>query len=174
MKKILLSLFTLMTFASFGFSRWRGILIGDEDEHHIVPDSLAPTQPSVEKLSITPSSSPSDNSISAQTPTPISSPEQTIAGGPYKDGQYLGSVADAYYGYVRVEAVINNGYITDVKFLQYPNDRSTSRYINNIAMPRLTQEAINSQSAKVQIVSGATDTSGAFRQSLAYALNKAQ
>ena len=174
MKKILLSLFTLITFASFGFSRWRGLLISDEDERHIVPDNLAPTKSSVEKPSITPSFSPPDNSISVQTPTPISSPKQTIAGGLYKDGQYLGSVADAYYGYVQVEAVINNGYITDVKFLQYPNDRSTSRYINSVAMPRLTQEAISSQSAKVQIVSGATDTSGAFRQSLASALNKAQ
>ncbi len=94
--------------------------------------------------------------------------------GPYQDGQYIGNVADAYYGNVQVEATIQSGQITDVKFLQYPSDRSTSRYINGQAMPYLIQEAIQAQNANVDIISGATDTSGAFRESLAYALAKAK
>ena len=40
-------------------------------------------------------------------------------------------------------------------------------------MPELIQEAIQSQSAEVDIVSGATDTSFAFIQSLDFALQQA-
>ncbi len=94
--------------------------------------------------------------------------------GLYKDGSYTGSVADAYYGNVQVKAVIQSGKITDVQFLEYPSDRSTSVYINGQAMPYLTQEAIQSQNSNVDIVSGATETSLAFRESLASALTQAQ
>ncbi len=94
--------------------------------------------------------------------------------GPYADGSYTGSPADAYYGTVQVKAIISSGTIADVQFLQYPSDRSTSRYINSQAMPMLTQEAIQAQSANVNGVSGATATSGAFVQSLASALSLAK
>ncbi|HVX93108.1 MAG TPA: FMN-binding protein [Candidatus Dojkabacteria bacterium] len=94
--------------------------------------------------------------------------------GIYNDGSYIGSVADAFYGNIQVKAVIKSGKITDVQFLQYPNDRGNSIEINSYAMPILTQEAIRAQSSKVDIVSGATDTSAAFIQSLESALNKAK
>ena len=92
----------------------------------------------------------------------------------YIDGAYTGSPMDAYYGTVQVKAVIRNGFIADVQSLQHPSDRSTSVYINNQAMPLLTQEAIQAQSAQVSGVSGATFTSQAFQQSLASALAKAK
>jgi len=92
----------------------------------------------------------------------------------YKNGTYTGSVADAYYGNVQVQTTIQSGKITDVAFLQSPNTHGTSIAINGQAMPYLKQEAIQSQSANVNIVSGATDTSMAFQQSLAAALAKAQ
>ena len=82
-------------------------------------------------------------------------------------------MANAYYGNVQVQAVIQNGQLANVVFLQYPNDRSTSRMINSQAMPQLTQEAIQAQSANVNGVSGASDTSAAFNQSLSSALNQA-
>lgn len=91
----------------------------------------------------------------------------------YKDGTFTGSVADAYYGNVQVQATISGGKITDIKFLQYPNTHSTSVYINQQAMPYLKQEAIQAQSSNVQIISGATFTSQAFQQSLQAALNQA-
>jgi uncharacterized protein with FMN-binding domain len=99
------------------------------------------------------------------TPTP---------GSFYRDGSYTGSVADAQWGVVQVKAIITNGKITDVQFLQYPNDRSRSIYINSIADPQLTSEAIQAQSANVDIVTGATDSSLAFMQSLSDALSQAQ
>ncbi len=94
--------------------------------------------------------------------------------GLYKNGNYIGSVADAYYGNIQVEAVVQNGRLADVQILQYPNDRSTSIMINSQALPYLRSEAIQAQSASVDIISGATDTSMAFQQSLASALSAAQ
>ena len=41
-------------------------------------------------------------------------------------------------------------------------------------MPNLKQEAITAQNAQVDIVSGATDTSNAFMQSLSSALSQAK
>lgn len=105
---------------------------------------------------------------------PSSTQPTVVPQGMYKDGQYTGNVADAYYGNIQVKAIIANGKITDVQFLQYPSNRQTSIEINTQAMPYLQQEAIAAQSAQVDIVSGATDSSQAFRQSLASALVKAQ
>ena len=98
---------------------------------------------------------------------------QAMAGA-YRDGTYTGAIADAYYGPVEVRATVKNGAIANVAFLRYPNTHSTSVFINGQAMPMLAQEAISAQSANVDIISGATDTSLAFRQSLASALAKAQ
>lgn len=106
------------------------------------------------------------------SPTPeISNPQQFSV---YKDGEYTGSAEDAFYGNIQVSIVISGGKLTDVIFLQYPNDRHRSIEINTIAMPILKQEAITSQNAQVDIVSGATDSSQAFIQSLSSALSQAK
>ena len=84
----------------------------------------------------------------------------------YKNGSYTGSVADAQWGYIQVQAIVQGGQITDVKFLQYPNERQRSVEINSYADPILTSEAIQAQSANVDLISGATDSSFAFIQSL--------
>lgn len=91
----------------------------------------------------------------------------------YKDGTFTGSVADAYYGNVQVQATISGGKITNVAFLQHPDTHETSVIINQQAMPYLQQEALQAQSANVQIISGATFTSQAFQQSLQAALQQA-
>ena len=103
-----------------------------------------------------------------------SAPAPVKPSGLYVNGSYTGDAADAYYGTVQVKVIVRSNIIADVQFLQYPSDRSTSRYINGQAMPLLTQEAIQAQSASVSGVSGATFTSQAFQQSLASALAKAK
>lgn len=109
------------------------------------------------------------------TPAPLpASPSQTTTTAVYKDGTYTGSVADAFYGLVQVKATIVKGRITDVVFLSYPSDRATSVSINSQAMPYLKQEAIAAQTANVNIISGATETSLAFKQSLSFALASAK
>ncbi|MCL4416275.1 MAG: FMN-binding protein [Actinobacteria bacterium] len=97
-----------------------------------------------------------------------------VNNGLYKDGEYDGVVADAFYGTVQVKAIIQSGKLTDVQLLSSPNDRSYSIEINNSVIPILRAEAINIQSAQVDIVSGATNTSNAFIQSLDSALNQAK
>lgn len=91
----------------------------------------------------------------------------------YRDGTYQGPPIDAYYGLVQVQVNIQHGTISSVQFLQYPNDRRTSQQINSIAMPYLQQEAIQAQSANVDIISGATLTSEGFQMSLNSALQGA-
>ena len=125
-------------------------------------------------------SSPSPGNASPVITTPSSTagttPSSTspTTGGLYKNGSYTGSVADAHWGNIQVKAIIQNGKITDVQFLQYPNERNRSIEINNYADPQLTSEAIQAQSAQVDTVSGATDTSDAFIQSLSDALSQAK
>ncbi len=94
--------------------------------------------------------------------------------GQYKDGTYTGSVEDAYYGNYQVAAVISGGKISDIQFLQYPNDNQTSLSINTQAMVYLKEEALQAQNANVDIISGASDSSMAFQRSLQTALNQAK
>jgi uncharacterized protein with FMN-binding domain len=78
-------------------------------------------------------SSPGSSSTpSSGSSTPSSATPDTSAG-LYKNGSYTGSVADAQWGYVQVKAVVQGGKITDVQFLQYPNDRNRSIEINSYA-----------------------------------------
>jgi len=104
----------------------------------------------------------------------ISTAGSASQGGLYKNGTYTGPTVDAFYGLVQVQVLIQNGKIANVQFLQYPNDRRTSVEINTQVMPWLTQEAIQADSANVDIITGATLTSEAFATSLQAALQSAR
>ena len=56
----------------------------------------------------------------------------------------------------------------------YPNHTDRSIFINQQALPYLKQEVLQAQSANVQLISGATDTSMAFVQSLQAAILQAK
>lgn len=130
------------------------------------------------------SSTTSATTTPATPTTPITStvpatstPATTAAVAPtaeYKDGTYTGSVANAFYGNVQVAAVISGGALTDVQFLQTPNSDGHSVQVNTMAAPQLKSEAIAAQSAQVNVVSGATQTSQAFVESLGNALSQAK
>ncbi len=91
----------------------------------------------------------------------------------YADGTYTGPVTDAYYGSMQIQAIVRSGKLAGVRVLQYPNDRGTSIAINSQALPMLQNEVIAAQSARVDIISGATLSSDAFIRSLNGALSKA-
>lgn len=110
-----------------------------------------------------------NSSLSSQTTT-----QAQTANVSYKNGSYTGNASDAYYGTVQVKAIISGGKLTDVQFLNYPRDRNYSAQINSQATPYLKSEAIQAQTANVDIVSGATLTSEAFIQSLQSALTQAK
>jgi uncharacterized protein with FMN-binding domain len=97
----------------------------------------------------------------------------TATTGQYKDGTYTGTVADAFYGNLQVAAVISGGMITDIQFVQAPSGGNSTN-VSNQAEPVLKQEAIATQSANVNTVSGATQDTVAFNQSLAAALAQAK
>lgn len=170
LKKFLLSFFVIFTFVGYAVLQK---VNGSSEEGNVIPpvnlispSPFASTKPE-SSAGIVRSNSPVPTSV----PTPVSSP---VARGQYRDGSYTGDSVDAYYGNVQVKAIITNGKITDVQFLDYPQDRNTSKRINSQAMPYLTTEAISVQSANVDIISGATATSKGFRASLQTALNKAK
>ncbi len=119
-------------------------------------------------------SQPTQSASITSTPLLPTTPLTKALSSLYKDGSYTGDTVDAYYGNVQVQITVTRGKISDVQFLQYPNDRSTSVYINSQAMPDLKQEAIQDQNANVDIISGATFTSQAFVQSLISAIDKAK
>jgi uncharacterized protein with FMN-binding domain len=161
MKKFLLSGAIILAFVLYAI---RGHF-GDSNTINSQPSNTDSTSVSPDTNTTTPTPTPTPT-----TPTPNPSPISVVTRGQYKDGQYTGSVADAFYGLLQVKAIISGGRITDVVFLQYPNDQRESQQVNGFSNPRLKQEAISAQSANVDTVSGATQSSGAFRESLASAL----
>ncbi|MBI3588805.1 MAG: FMN-binding protein [Candidatus Liptonbacteria bacterium] len=134
-------------------------------------DIILPPVDKNRQLILTPDipSNTSSEPPSPESQTPKSNSLQTL-----KDGEFVGNIADAYYGNVQVKAFIQGGKIIDVQFLDYPSDRKKSIEINRRATPLLKTEAIQAQNAQVDIVSGATLTSQAFQESLADALSQAK
>lgn len=185
MNKIKLSIFVITSFIIYSFiSRSTGSsnpqIIATKQVNSIQGNnSSRPTNtPQVSQTTPSITSSPISTPIAGNNtsvPTPIVTPTPTpTQSSKYKDGTYTGNPADAFYGNIQVAVTISGGNITKVKFLQAPGGRSTSVQINSQADPILAQEAIQTQSANVNIVSGATDSSEAFIQSLQSALNQAQ
>jgi uncharacterized protein with FMN-binding domain len=64
--------------------------------------------------------------------------------------------------------------ITAVSVPTYPDHTDRSVFINQNALPILKSETLRAQSAKINMVSGATDTSYGYEQSLQAAILKAK
>jgi uncharacterized protein with FMN-binding domain len=133
---------------------------------------FATTRSGVQSLATTTSVSVPNTSVPNEpvvkvVPTPVAVAPSL---GAFKNGTYTGPITDAYYGNVQVQATVSGGKLADVQFLQYPSDRRTSQQINSRATVQLKSEAIQAQSANVNMVSGATETSKAFKISLGSAL----
>jgi uncharacterized protein with FMN-binding domain len=72
-----------------------------------------------------------------------------------------------------VKITVKAGKITKVDVVQYPNGNPRDAQINAYALPILVQDTIKAQSAKIDMISGATVTSGGYLQSLQSALDEA-
>lgn len=86
---------------------------------------------------------------------------------------YTGSVADTRWGPVQVEITVSSSKITNVDVLQHPDGNHHDTEINSYALPILVKETLSAQSAKIDMVSGATVTSDGYVESLQSALDKA-
>ena len=95
------------------------------------------------------------------------------AGTHLEDGDYVSSKHQLNWGDCRVKISIHGGLIIGVQILQYPDHRSQSLYLSQMAAPILESEVIKSQKSQVDVVSSATDTSYTFQDAVADAITKA-
>ena len=95
------------------------------------------------------------------------------AGTGLADGTYTGASSQTRYGPVQVRITVSGGQISDVQAIDYPDGNGRDRQINGTAIPRLVSETLQSQSAQIQMVSGATYTSDGYLASLQSAIDQA-
>lgn len=88
-----------------------------------------------------------------------------------KDGTYTSVASPNAYGEIQLQVTVAGGKITTITTLQAPS-HGRSQSVNAQALPELTNRAIAAQSADIQFVSGATETSTAFVNSLQDAINQ--
>src|ERR1043165_8717634 len=116
---------------------------------------------------------PSTTSISAGGASPSSAPSSTTTTPTGGTRTIDGPVTSNEYGDVQVRVTLTGREIIDVQALQLPHDRSRSASISNFSGPILRREALQAQSAQIDLVSGATFTSESYAESLQGALDKA-
>jgi major membrane immunogen (membrane-anchored lipoprotein) len=98
---------------------------------------------------------------------------RTGNGGTTRTTTVTGDVVQTQWGPVQVQLAVHGGTITAVKVLQYPNGNPRDVEIANYSLPILIKETTQSQSAQIDMVSGATYTSQGYLQSLQSALDQA-
>jgi len=83
-----------------------------------------------------------------------------------------GSVETTQYGPMQVQLTMTGTKITKATVVQQTDDGQTSQQIDANAIPKLEQETLLAQSARIDAVSGASYTSSGYIQSLQSALDK--
>ena len=101
------------------------------------------------------------------SPSNPSGPPTTTNG----SGTLTGVDVRTRFGDVQVQVTLKNGKIADVTALLLPT-HGRSGAISQAVEPMLHDEALQAQSAQIDIVSGATYTSEAYAQSLQSALDQ--
>ena len=96
------------------------------------------------------------------TPTPPSS-ARTVTG----------QTVQTRWGPVQVSITVSDSEVTAVDVVQAPSGNPRDVAINDRAVPVLTQETLDAQSADIDSVSGATVTSDGYTASLQSALDRA-
>jgi uncharacterized protein with FMN-binding domain len=84
-----------------------------------------------------------------------------------------GAVESTMYGPMQVKVTLAGTRITDVAVVQETNDGQESQQIDSFSIPKLTAETLAAQSARIDTVSGATQTSTGYIGSLQSALDQA-
>lgn len=135
----------------------------------VTSSSSSPTTSAGSKSSSPPPSSTSSPTGSNRS----SSPSPSTGSGASTAKTVTGSVAQTRWGPVQVQLTVLGGKITKVTVLQQPNGNHKDQEINDQALPVLIQDTLSAQSAKIDMVSGATVTSDGYIESLQSALDKA-
>jgi len=90
-----------------------------------------------------------------------------------KDVTVNGNAIQTEQGPVQVQVKISGGKIVDVTAIQRPSGDQRHDEISAFSIPKLRAQALAAQSAQIDGVSGATATSGGYKQSLQSALDAA-
>lgn len=108
----------------------------------------------------------------AASPTPTTEPATTTTQ-PATTGTFsiVGSVENSEFGPFQVEVLFADGAIIAVDTLQLPPDRKSTS-INNSAIPIYEDAVIATQSADIEVISGATITWDNYTDSVQSALDK--
>ena len=109
---------------------------------------------------------PSQAAVAAREPVESTPPTMDA-------GRFDGDAIVTRFGVVQVRITVDDGRMTSAEALQVPNRDRHDYLINERAVPILNGEAVRSQSADVDLVSGATLTSHAYAESLQSAIDKA-
>ncbi|MFI2427100.1 FMN-binding protein [Streptomyces sp. NPDC018955] len=125
-------------------------------------------------LSLKPASDPGSAAAAggAVPPAAAQSP-QGGAAQPIGDGTVTGDAAQTQYGAVQVRLTVSGGKITKAEAVQAPKGGQSDQVTSN-SVPRLNRATVTAQSADIDVVSGATYTSGGYKKSLQSALDKAR
>ena len=83
-----------------------------------------------------------------------------------------GNVANTVDGLFEIQAAVKAGKIIKVTILQQPSTTAHDLQIGAFAFPQLEAETLSAQSAKIDMVSGVTYTSGGYIQSLQSAIDR--
>ena len=138
------------------------------------PTASAPAStPAATSPSPSPARGSTNSGSGTTSPSPTSSPTPSTGKAATTTKTYTGSVAQTRWGPVQVELTVAGGRITGVDVVQYPNGNGRDQEINDYALPILVQATLDAQSAQVDMVSGATVTSGGYLESLQSALDAA-
>lgn len=145
-------------------------LYGTADEVSAASTSVHSTATSGTTGSATGTGSSSGGSTTTATPAP--SPSASASAAAPATTTVTGSAIDTRYGAVQVKVTFSGSTITAIDTVQYPNRSGRDVEINDQALPILQQEALASQSANIDTVSGATYTSEGYIQSLQSAIDQ--
>jgi uncharacterized protein with FMN-binding domain len=95
------------------------------------------------------------------------------AGTHLQDGEFESDKVQFEWGDLRVKIFVASGKINGVQIMSYPDHRSQSLYLIQLADPILNTEVIKTQQAKVNVVSSATNSSYAYQDAVTNAISKA-
>ena len=136
-----------------------------------VPATAAPpptngSSPATTPATVAPPTAPAATTPPTAAPGP--GPGPTVA----QSRTIMGDPIDNQYGTVQLRVTLQGSRITDIVATQMPDSHRRSLEISQQAEPLLQQEALQAQSAQIDIISGATFTSDSYAQSLQSALDR--
>ena len=126
------------------------------------PAETSTTTTEVPATSLLPSTSrPGTSTTTTEIPTTTSAPNVVV-----------GPIERNRWGDVQVQVTFNDTRIADIQPLRMPGDNSHSTALSRESAPILRREALQAQSAEIDVVSGATLTSESYIASLQGALDR--